>query len=98
MSKAKANYMSRTGGTRPFPDTIFQPADFDPDYDRGSHADANLDELFKDVVGCVDIVDKLREYQKTASAGRRRGEDVRDLIPTNFVFKGPPGVLRINID
>ncbi|KAK0239335.1 P-loop containing nucleoside triphosphate hydrolase protein [Armillaria nabsnona] len=91
LGKAKANYMSRTGGTRPFPDTIFQPADFDPDFDRGSHADANLDELFKDVVGCVDVVDKLREYQKTASAGRHRGEDVRDLIPTNFVFKGPPG-------
>ncbi|KAK0188469.1 P-loop containing nucleoside triphosphate hydrolase protein [Armillaria mellea] len=91
LSKAKANYISRIRGTQLSVDTIFQPADFDPDFDRGSHADDNLDELFKDVVGCDGIVSKLRKYQKTASAGRRKGHDVRDLIPTSFVFKGPPG-------
>ncbi|KAK0214970.1 P-loop containing nucleoside triphosphate hydrolase protein [Armillaria fumosa] len=89
LSKAKTNYISRTRGA--VVDTIFEPADFDPDFDRGSHADDNLDELFKDVVGCDGIVSKLRRYQKTASAGRRKGHDVRDLIPTSFVFKGPPG-------
>ncbi|KAK0214978.1 P-loop containing nucleoside triphosphate hydrolase protein [Armillaria fumosa] len=92
LSKAKMNYISRTRGSQPsVVDTIFQPADFDPDFDRGSHADDNLDELFKDVVGCDGIVSKLRRYQKTASAARRKGHDVRDLIPTSFVFKGPPG-------
>ncbi|PBK99914.1 P-loop containing nucleoside triphosphate hydrolase protein [Armillaria gallica] len=91
LSKAKTNYISRIRGTQPSVDTIFQPADFDPDFDRRSHADHNLDDLFKDVVGCHDIVSKLRKYQKTASAGRRKGHDVRDLIPTSFVFKGPPG-------
>ncbi|KAK0501721.1 P-loop containing nucleoside triphosphate hydrolase protein [Armillaria luteobubalina] len=89
LSKAKMNYMSRTRGA--VVDTTFEPADFDPDFDRGSHADDNLDELFKDVVGCDGIVSKLREYQKTASTGRRKGRNVRDLIPTCFVFKGPPG-------
>ncbi len=92
------NYISRTRGVQPsVVDTIFQSADFDPDFDRGSHADDNLDDLFKDVVGCDGIVSKLRKYQKTASAGRRKGHDVRDLIPTSFVFKGPPGVLCIVI-
>ncbi|PBK69035.1 P-loop containing nucleoside triphosphate hydrolase protein [Armillaria solidipes] len=92
LSKAKTNYISRIRGTQPsVVDTVFQPADFDPDFDRGSHADDNLDDLFKDVVGCDGIVSKLRKYQKTASAGRRKGHDVRDLIPTSFVFKGPPG-------
>ncbi|KAK0239336.1 P-loop containing nucleoside triphosphate hydrolase protein [Armillaria nabsnona] len=92
LTKAKMNYISRTRGTQPtVVDTIFQSADFDPDFDRGSHADDNLDNLFKDVVGCDGIVSKLRQYQKTASAGRRKGHDVRDLIPTSFVFKGPPG-------
>ncbi|KAG7444044.1 P-loop containing nucleoside triphosphate hydrolase protein [Guyanagaster necrorhizus] len=91
LSKAKANYMTRVG-TQCSVDMIFQPADFDPAFDRGSHADVNIEELFKDVVGCDDIVAKLRRYQKTASAGRRRGQDVRDLIPTSFVFKGPPVV------
>ncbi|KAK0188464.1 P-loop containing nucleoside triphosphate hydrolase protein [Armillaria mellea] len=91
LSKAKANYISRIRGTQLSVDTTFQPADFDPDFDRGSHADDNLDELFKDVVGCDGIVSKLRKYQKTASAGRRKGHDVCDLIPTSFVFKGPPG-------
>ncbi|KAK0501724.1 P-loop containing nucleoside triphosphate hydrolase protein [Armillaria luteobubalina] len=92
LSKAKMHYISRTRGSQPsVVDTIFQPADFDPDFDRGSHADDNLDELFKDVVGCDGIVSKLRRYQKTASAGRRKGHDIRDLIPTCFVFKGPPG-------
>ncbi|KAK0489357.1 P-loop containing nucleoside triphosphate hydrolase protein, partial [Armillaria novae-zelandiae] len=90
LTKAKMNFISRTrGAQRTVVDTIFQPADFDPDFDRGSHANDNLDELFKDVVGCDGIVSKLRRYQKTASAGRRKGHDVRDLIPTSFVFKGP---------
>ncbi|KAK0489353.1 P-loop containing nucleoside triphosphate hydrolase protein [Armillaria novae-zelandiae] len=91
LSKAKMNFISRTRGAQRSVDTIFQPADFDPDFDRGSHANDNLDKLFKDVVGCDGIVSKLRRYQKTASAGRRKGHDIRDLIPTSFVFKGPPG-------
>ncbi len=33
----------------------------------------------RDVVGCDGIVSKLRKYQKTAAAGRRKGHDVRDL-------------------
>ena len=56
-----------------------------------ANAPLNLNELFKDVVGCNNIVKQLEGYQRIAYASKRRGSDPRDLIPTNFVFKGPPG-------
>ncbi|KAJ4477292.1 P-loop containing nucleoside triphosphate hydrolase protein [Lentinula aciculospora] len=91
ITKAKLNYVNRSRGT----DTrdasvIFEPADFDPQFNR-LHNSNQLDELFKDVVGCEDIVEKMRRWQKVAQTGKMRGEEVSDLVPTTFVFKGPPG-------
>ena len=75
------------------PEMLFEPQDFDPDYERSANATSNLKELFKDVVGCEKIVEKLEEYQRIAHASKQQGRNPRDLIPTNFVFKGPPGTL-----
>ncbi|KAF8065345.1 P-loop containing nucleoside triphosphate hydrolase protein [Lyophyllum atratum] len=91
ISKAKANYMTRNRGSSDLGDIVFQPVDFDPSFDRAQHAGDKLVELFKDVVGCDEIVTKLRSIQKTALSTKRRGHDVGDLVPTTFVFKGPPG-------
>ncbi|KAJ3834013.1 P-loop containing nucleoside triphosphate hydrolase protein [Lentinula raphanica] len=92
ISKAKSNYVNRTRGSSVPQDTsiVFEPADFDPHFNRVEDSD-KIDELFKDVVGCGDIVEKMRHLQKVAQTGKTRGENVSDLVPTTWVFKGPPG-------
>jgi hypothetical protein len=70
---------------------MFEPQDFDADFDRDEHASENLGKLFADVVGCEAIVKKLTDYQRIAKVMKARNENAGDLIPTNFVFKGPPG-------
>ncbi|KAF7890427.1 hypothetical protein EAF00_008742 [Botryotinia globosa] len=70
---------------------IFQPEDFDPEYDRGRSANENLRKLFADVIGCENIVKQLGQYQNVCKAMKARNIDPREYIPTNFVFKGPPG-------
>jgi hypothetical protein len=72
-------------------DVIFEPEDFDPDFDRVKHASTNCRKLFEDVVGCSEVVAKLEDYQRVAQSMKARGMDPNELIPTNFVFKGPPG-------
>lgn len=74
-------------------DVVFEPQDFDQKFDRGNHATTNLKKLFEDVIGCEDVVAKLENYQQTAQNMKRRHLNYRDLIPTNFLFKGPPGKL-----
>ena len=92
LGHAKSRYTGRFRGSQPPTVAIFEPQDFDPEFDRHLHASENLDKMFEDVIGCEDIINKLREYQKISRVMKARGEDTRDLIPTNFVFKGPPGV------
>ncbi|KAJ8076334.1 hypothetical protein PM082_000755 [Marasmius tenuissimus] len=72
-------------------DIVLFPEDFDPEYNRHENASSNLQTLFEDVVGCEDIVKKLGDYQKVATQMKARGKEPRHHIPTNFVFKGPPG-------
>jgi hypothetical protein len=94
LSTAKNNYQKRMSHV-PYsdrsPEMLFEPQDFDPDYERSANATSNLKELFKDVIGCEKVVKKLEGYQRIAHASKQQGRDPRDLIPTNFVFKGPPG-------
>lgn len=94
ISKAKVNYQARQSALpatdRSF-DFIFEPEDFDPDYDRSSGADTNLQELFKGVIGCEEIVAKLDGFLKVARGMRAQDLDPRGQIPMNFIFKGPPG-------
>lgn len=99
LAKAKNNYQTRQAALpaaqRSF-DVVFQPQDFDIDFNRADHSGKNLQKLFEDMVGCEKIVGKLEEYQQTARAMKARGrelKDLQDLIPTNFIFKGPPGAL-----
>jgi len=93
IGKAKGNQQKRVSilplKERPY-DIVFEPQDFDPDYDRHSRADANLSELFKDLVGCDGIVQQLRRYQKVAHIMRQRGQNPEEHIPFYFLMKGPP--------
>lgn len=77
-------------------DYIFEPEDFDPDWDRMSvKAGINLQDLFKGVLGCDAMIDKLKGYIDVAKGMRAQDLDPFGEIPMNFVFKGPPGRLSI---
>jgi AAA+ superfamily predicted ATPase len=94
ISKAKSNYQSRQSKldlAQRSTDFVFEPQDFDPDFDRAAGAETNLQELFKDVIGCAGIISKLDGYLKVAKGMKAQGLDPRGQIPMNFIFKGPPG-------
>ncbi|KAF3914170.1 hypothetical protein AA313_de0210225 [Arthrobotrys entomopaga] len=65
--------------------------DFDPDHDRGTRADNSLRDLFKDLIGVDDVMQRFEDYQTTAMMMRGRGIDPQQHIPMLFIFKGPPG-------
>ncbi|KAG8797185.1 hypothetical protein FRC17_007819, partial [Serendipita sp. 399] len=87
LSSAKIRFQKRNAA----PDAPFGPEDFDPDYRRSENVESNIEKLFEDVVGCEDIIEQLRKYQRIAENCKSRDIDPRDMVPTNFIFKGPPG-------
>ncbi|KAF9238217.1 P-loop containing nucleoside triphosphate hydrolase protein [Melanogaster broomeanus] len=93
LGQAKSRYQKRMTSVPASQrkDVVFEPQDFDPDFQRGQNASANLSKMFADVVGCEDVIQKLDSYQKIARAMKEKGLDMRTQIPSNFVFKGPPG-------
>lgn len=94
VSKAKAKYQARQSALAAEQrsiDFIFEPQDFDPDYNRALGAEINDQELFTGVIGCHDIIEKLDGYLKVAKGMRAQDLDPRGRIPMNFIFKGPPG-------
>ena len=94
LTAAKERYLKRIGAlpVREQPgEIVLEESDFDPEFDRATRAEESLERLFEGVIGCEDIIQKLRGYQKSAQAWKARGRDPREIVPTNFVFKGPPG-------
>jgi len=95
ISAAKARHQSRFSkvpvSKRPI-DIVFEPQDFDPEFERGANAAVNCRKLFEDVVGCEDVVAQLEGYQQIAINTKEAGLDPHEQIPTNFIFKGPPGI------
>ncbi|KAG4441429.1 hypothetical protein IFR05_003116 [Cadophora sp. M221] len=94
ISKAKRNYQARQyalPATERSIDFLFEPVDFDLDYNRASSAGTNLQELFRGVIGCDAIISKLDGFLQVAKGMRAQDLDPRGQIPMNFIFKGPPG-------
>jgi hypothetical protein len=92
LGRAKARSQQRLGAVAQI---VLEPVDFDPDHDRSERAATNLQKLFADVVGCDDVIQKLRDYQSIAKTMTERGMDPRNKIPMSFVFKGPPGAFIV---
>lgn len=93
LDRAKGLHQMHLSAGKVFDRDTLEAIDFDPDFDRGERAATNLPALFKDVVGCEDVVQRLQGYQATAANMKARGKDPRELIPFSFLFKGPPGKL-----
>ncbi|RXW16619.1 hypothetical protein EST38_g9234 [Candolleomyces aberdarensis] len=100
LSKAKEQCLARRSklplDQRPR-NMIFEPQDFDKDFDRAANAQQNLVKLFEDIVGHEGIVNKLADYQKIAQTCVELGREPRERVPTNFVFTGPPGTGKTTI-
>ena len=63
--------------------------DFDPDLAKGSKNDGA--DIFKDLIGCKQVLEKLREWQATIKASQRLGKNPLDSFELNFLFVGSPG-------
>lgn len=73
------------------PPMVLAPADFDPEWNRGTLASTKTQSLFAGLIGFESIIDKFQGYQLMAANLRRRGRDPRQIVPFTFIFKGPPG-------
>lgn len=89
LSSAKGNWQ-RSSATRSA-DVVLEPQHFDEDFDRTESSATSVKQLFSDIVGCDELVDKLQSYQRMAISLKARNKDPREFIPFNFIFKGPPG-------
>jgi len=75
LSIAKNNFqkrMSHLPYSARSAEILFEPQDFDPNYERSTNAASNLNELFRDVIGCEKIVQRLEGYQHCARAKAAR--------------------------
>ena len=91
LNTAKVNFQQRRSKTKSKKGAIFEPEDFDKEFDRGKQAQTNVKILFKDDVGNSDIVTQLEGYQKAFQNAKNLGLDPAEHIPFNFLFRGPPG-------
>ncbi|KAF8540293.1 P-loop containing nucleoside triphosphate hydrolase protein, partial [Trichophaea hybrida] len=95
LTTAKMHYEDRqqkifeSGGVREY-SFILEERDFDPNFDRNKDAGENCRQRLKNMVS-DDVIEKLVLYERRAHVARLREVDPRGEVPTNFVFKGPPG-------
>ena len=55
------------------------------------------EDLFSDLVGCDDVVRKLKEYERTVAYCKSVGTDPKDAVEWNFVFTGSPGTGKTTV-
>ncbi|EHK17219.1 uncharacterized protein TRIVIDRAFT_210598 [Trichoderma virens Gv29-8] len=90
LSKAKASYQKRlSAGT--IKKNQLEAEDFDEDFDRATRKETNVRQLFQDDVGREEIIQKLENIQSRVRQLKAVGMDVKEEIPFNFLFRGPPG-------
>jgi SpoVK/Ycf46/Vps4 family AAA+-type ATPase len=99
ISRAIVSYQRRISSDLSFDFStpmVLQPEDFDADFDRLSDSANRFKEYFKDFVGCEDIISRFEGFQQVVKGMRMNGINPRsyDLIPLNFVFKGPSGTRK----
>lgn len=97
ISQAKQRYQKRQSGLpmdQRQVDAVFEAVDIDPDFDRGKTAAEDVPRLFEGMIGCEAIVNTLQGYSRIAENLKAKNLNPLEGIPTNFVFKGPPGRCR----
>lgn len=97
LSTAKMNYetrISRLPLHEKLSAAALQAIDFDPEFYRRGKLDPGCDKMLE---GLVDsrIVEQLVSYQRSYYMARKLNLDPRTFVATNFIFKGPPGKLKL---
>ncbi|PTB51882.1 hypothetical protein M431DRAFT_498162 [Trichoderma harzianum CBS 226.95] len=90
LSKAKASYQKRYSAGK-IKRNQLEAADFDEDFDRSTRTETNVKQLFQDDIGREEIIQKLENIQSRVRQLKALGMDVKEEIPFNFLFRGPPG-------
>ncbi|KAJ0118877.1 hypothetical protein J7T55_013133 [Diaporthe amygdali] len=70
---------------------LLESQDFDADFERPTHAEVRIRDLFKDFVGADDLVEKLVGYSRMVQNAKALEMEPRSQIPFNYLFRGPPG-------
>ena len=100
ISRAKAHHQARSQSLsmdNEDPDVLFLPQDFDPDFDRTSRSGSICSKIFGDLVGGREWTGKFERLQRMALNMKGRGQDPKEHIAFNWVFKGPPGKDRMKL-
>ncbi|KAH8750812.1 ATPases of the AAA+ class [Diaporthe sp. PMI_573] len=92
LSRAKELQQARLAAcTEEYDPFLLESQDFDADFERPSHAEVRIRDLFKDFVGADDLVEKLVGYSRMVQNAKALEMDPRSQIPFNYLFRGPPG-------
>ncbi|KAK1708568.1 ATPase [Colletotrichum lupini] len=91
LNEAKARHQRRLTAKESHHVSTLEALDFDHDFDRADRAQTNVAKLFEGTVGCEKIVATLEGYQETVRCMKALNMDPKDIIPFNFIFRGPPG-------
>ncbi|KAL7942068.1 P-loop containing nucleoside triphosphate hydrolase protein [Trichoderma barbatum] len=93
LAVAKKNYekrLYRASMDKIIHNMVMEAADFDPKFDRGDKPEPDFYQL---LAGQVDdtVINQLVQYFYAYSNAKKIGLNPRDVVATNFVFKGGPG-------
>lgn len=91
LDKAKLRYQTRISHTGSKIIDILRPEDFAEDDDPNARATQNIRHLFKDIIGCDELVQQFQDFRTQAENLTAMGMDARDNIPMCFTFTGSPG-------
>ncbi|KAK3345693.1 P-loop containing nucleoside triphosphate hydrolase protein [Neurospora tetraspora] len=90
LNDAKARHQQRLAKGKAQSETLFEPQDFDGDFDRATKSGTNVRKLFEGSVGSEEVIALLEGYQETVRTFKSIGMDPKENIPFNFLFRGPP--------
>ncbi|KAK4061577.1 uncharacterized protein Triagg1_10286 [Trichoderma aggressivum f. europaeum] len=90
LSRAMTSYQKRYSDGK-IKRNQLEAEDFDKDFDRATRKETNVKQLFQDDIGREEIIQKLESIQSQVRQLKALGMDVKEEIPFNFLFRGPPG-------
>jgi hypothetical protein len=91
LDSAKMNHQMRMSSGKAKQNDLLKAIDFDKDFDRGKRTSTNVRKLFEGVIGSEEIGQKLEGFQKITENMKALGDDPKEGISFNFLFRGPPG-------